>query len=71
MSTSSWGWRNILPERDINLKGWLWVVGNGKGIHIWEDSWNCSLPEGKLQSRPLELVNISGVNDIIDSSATC
>ena len=34
----SYAWRSIHKSIEINQQGTRWRVGNGKTIHIWDDS---------------------------------
>ena len=35
----SYVWRSIIAAKDLIVKGFRWVIGNGEGVHIWEDRW--------------------------------
>ncbi|GAA0146506.1 hypothetical protein LIER_06440 [Lithospermum erythrorhizon] len=38
-STPSYIWRSILQSREVLRRGCKWVLGDGKTIRIWQDSW--------------------------------
>ena len=50
----SYAWRSIHKSIEINQQGTRWRVGNGKTIHIWDDSvcqhqqLKKSFPQGKI-----------------------
>ena len=38
-SQPSYVWRSIMVAKDIIVKSSKWTIGNGKGVHIWENRW--------------------------------
>jgi hypothetical protein len=41
---SSYTWQTIMAGTDSLKRGYIWRVGNGQNINIWEDAWipNCA-----------------------------
>ncbi|KAL0700618.1 hypothetical protein Bca4012_056740 [Brassica carinata] len=37
--SSSYAWRRIVQTQPLIKKGMKWIVGDGKNINIWKDSW--------------------------------
>ena len=35
----SYVWRSIMATKDLIVRGFRWVIGNGERVHIWEDIW--------------------------------
>ena len=49
-SRPSYMWRSIMVAKENVEKGFRWVIGNGKWVHIWEDRWIPTLVSFKLIS---------------------
>lgn len=49
---SSFTWRSILSARDLVVDGSRWLVGEGKEVRFWKDSWVPNLPGGCIYSVP-------------------
>uniref|UniRef100_A0A453RFL4 Reverse transcriptase zinc-binding domain-containing protein n=1 Tax=Aegilops tauschii subsp. strangulata TaxID=200361 RepID=A0A453RFL4_AEGTS len=65
---SSFTWQSIMAGVNTLKHGYIWRVGNGQKIDIWEDAWipNCAnrkviTPKGQLL--------LSKVSDLIDPSS--
>jgi len=54
-SGSSYTWQSILAGRDCFKHGYIWRVGDGTQIKIWEDSWIRTSHNLKIQ-RPEEII---------------
>ena len=54
-SGSSYTWQSILAGRDCFKHGYIWRVGDGSQIKIWEDSWIRTSHNLKIQ-RPEEII---------------
>lgn len=62
----SYVWRSIMAAQDIVRRGLRWQVGNGKSIHIWQDSWIPFPSQYKVISLPFLLQSDARVEVLID-----
>lgn len=66
----SWVWQSL----QLGLKGLKfglrWCIGNGVGVHIWDDPWIPSLPNFKPVTAPNPINNFYYVKDLLNEEGT-
>lgn len=45
---ASYTWRSLLSAREYLKEGFMWVVGNGRKVKFWKDTWLKALSEGRV-----------------------
>lgn len=49
---TSYTWRSIMSARELLKEGSRWILGDGRTVRFWKDSWLEGLPGGRILSRP-------------------
>jgi ribonuclease HI len=62
---SSFTWQSIIAGLNVFKRGYIWRVGTGEKINIWDDCWIPDSPDRKIQT-PKGQVLIKLVNELID-----
>ena len=65
-ANSSFTWQSILAGITTFKRGYIWRVGNGESINIWEDPWIPTSPSRKVIS-PRGQIVYSKVSELISS----
>lgn len=66
----SYGWRSILHERDLLIKGMSKRIGNGKSLSVWLDSWVYDENRWRAPFIKNPICNLDlRVDDLIDTEA--
>ena len=65
-SGSSYTWQSILARRDCFKQGYIWRVGDGTQIKIWEDHWIRTSHNLKIQTTRGNNI-VSTVDELINS----
>ncbi|GMJ04189.1 hypothetical protein HRI_004088000 [Hibiscus trionum] len=47
-SSPSYAWKSIWASRGLLEKGIGWIIGDGKSVNIWNDSWVPGLSDGRI-----------------------
>ncbi|XP_026438275.1 uncharacterized protein LOC113336817 [Papaver somniferum] len=65
-NTDSWIWKGILEGITCIQKYYIWKIGDGTNIHIWEDRWIEDLPD--ILQKPLHCPsNLETVNQLFNT----
>ena len=62
---SSFTWQSILAGVNTLKNGYIWQVGNGQNIDIWEDAWTPNYAN-RMVITPKGQYLLSKVSDLID-----
>ena len=62
---SSYTWQSVLDGLECSKQGYIWRVGDGSKINIWEDKWIPNSPNLKVQTMRGRTI-ITRVNELID-----
>ena len=62
---SSYTWQSVLAGLECFKQGYIWRVGDGSKINIWEDKWIPNSPNLKVQTMRGRNI-ITRVNELID-----
>jgi hypothetical protein len=62
---SSFTWQSIIAGLATFKRGYVWRVGNGERIDIWQDPWIPSSPDRRITT-PRGTILYSKVSDLID-----
>ena len=65
-NSPSFTWRSIFQSIEVIKSGTRWRVGNGRLIHIWEDTWLPSPSTFKFISPPRDFGDFPMVSSLID-----
>ncbi|GMI72452.1 hypothetical protein HRI_000914500 [Hibiscus trionum] len=68
-SNPSYTWKSIWACRGLLEKGVSWMVGDGKSINVWNDSWVPGLKDGRVSVDPIPL-QYSWVSDLIEDNSS-
>jgi hypothetical protein len=62
---SSFTWQSIIAGLATFKRGYVWRVGNGKRIYIWQDPWIPSSPDRRITT-PRGSTVYTKVSELID-----
>jgi hypothetical protein len=62
---SSFTWQSILAGLSTFKRGFIWRVGSGQKINIWQDPWIPSSPDRMVQT-PRDQIMLRTVDDLIN-----
>lgn len=65
-SRPSYIWRSIRSSRWVLEKGCKWIVGDGRSIRIWRDSWLSRAPSFRFISPRVVDSSCEFVSDLLD-----
>ncbi|GMI85638.1 hypothetical protein like AT4G29090 [Hibiscus trionum] len=64
-SDPSYARKSIWASRGLLEKGIGWIIGDGKSVNIWNDSWVPGLPDGRIMVDSIS-TQFTTVSDLID-----
>jgi hypothetical protein len=63
---SSFTWQSILVGLTTFKRGYIWRIGTGDNVDIFQDSWIPSSPDRRVLT-PRGQINLMKVNELIDT----